>query len=229
MIDKADLPRHIAIIMDGNGRWAKIHNLPKIAGHRKGVEAVREAVTYCRAEGIQVLTVYAFSTENWNRPKKEVGALMALLGEEISKETDNLKKNDVRLSFIGRIDDLPGPLLKRIRESEDRTKACKGLIFNLAINYGARSEIIDAVNKILSGPKKEIKEEEFSSFLYTKGLPDPDLLIRTSGEMRISNFLLWQASYAEFYFTEKLWPDFTKADLKEAIETYQKRSRRFGK
>lgn len=228
MIDKSNLPRHVAIIMDGNGRWAKMRHLPKIAGHRHGIESVRRVVEYCRKLGIPVLTVYAFSTENWKRPKREVNALMGFIEEYLKKELDNFKKNQIRLNCIGRLDRLPPRIKKSIDEAMEETKSFSKLIFNVALNYGARSEIVDAVNKIIDSGRERIDEESFNQFLYTKGLPDPDLLIRTSGEMRLSNFLLWQISYTEFYFTQKLWPDFTKEDLEKAIEAYQKRNRRYG-
>ena len=228
MIDNNSLPHHIAIIMDGNGRWAKARGLPKMAGHRQGIESVRAAVEYCREKGIRILTVYAFSTENWKRPEEEVKTLMGFVKEYVAKEIDNFKKNQVRFNCIGRLDKLSPSVKESIEYMMEETKGCKELIFTLAINYGARSEIVDAVNKILDNGIKHVDEKDFSRFLYTRDLPDPDLLIRTSGEMRISNFLLWQVSYAEFYFTEKLWPDFRKPDLEEAVKTYQNRSRRFG-
>ncbi len=228
MINRKDLPKHIAIIMDGNGRWAERRKLPKLAGHRQGIKTVKEIVKHCRQIEIPVLTVYAFSTENWKRPRREVDALMRFVVESIDREVDELKKNQVRLNFIGRLEELPPFVKKKVREAMEETRDCSKLIFNVALNYGARSEIVDAVNKIISEGKKRIDEESFGQFLYTKDLPDPDLLIRTSGEMRISNFLLWQASYAELYFTEKFWPDFKPVDLEKAIEVYQKRERRYG-
>lgn len=228
MIDKTNLPKHIAIIMDGNGRWAGMRHLPKIVGHRQGIESVRRVVEYCRETGIPILTVYAFSTENWKRPKKEVEALMGFIKEYLKKELDNFKKNKIRFNCIGRLNELPPSVKKSIEEAMKETKEYSELVFNVALNYGARSEIVDAVNRILKDGRKRIDERAFGQFLYTRDLPDPDLLIRTSGEMRISNFLLWQASYSEFYFTKKLWPDFKKEDLEKAIEAYQKRDRRFG-
>lgn len=222
------LPKHIAIIMDGNGRWAKMRGLPKIAGHRRGIESVRAIVKGCREIGILVLTIYAFSTENWKRPKREVDALMGFIKGCIEKEINTFKADEIRFNWIGRPDGLPPSVRMSIKRAESQTRRYSKLIFNVALNYGSRAEIVDAVNRILSEGKKHIDEESFSNFLYTRGLPDPDLVIRTSGEMRISNFLLWQASYAEFYFTKRLWPDFRKADLEKAIETYQTRQRRFG-
>jgi len=227
-MNNSRFPKHIAIIMDGNGRWAARHGLPKVAGHRQGVETLRGIIKHCRNIGIPVLTVYAFSTENWKRPKKEVEALMRFIEEYIDKEIDNFKKNDIRFNSIGRLDRLPPAARGKVIWAMDETRANSGLIFNVALNYGGRAEIIDAVNRILDEGHKNIDEEKFSRFLYTDGLPDPDLLIRTSNEMRISNFLLWQSSYAEFYFTKKLWPEFKKEDLDRAIEAYQKRERRFG-
>lgn len=228
MIDKKGLPKHIAIIMDGNGRWAKRLGFPKKAGHKKGIESVKKIVEHCRELGIPFLTVYAFSTENWKRPKEEVGALMGFVNEYIDKELPGFKKNQVRFNCIGRLNGLPKEVREKIEYAMNETKAYSNLTFNVALNYGGRSEIVDAVNTILKERPQEINEETFGNFLYTKGMPDPDLLIRTSGEMRISNFLLWQVSYAEFYFTKKLWPDFKRADLEEAIKVYQERGRRFG-
>ncbi|MBL7069739.1 MAG: isoprenyl transferase [Candidatus Omnitrophica bacterium] len=227
-MDKSNLPKHIAIIMDGNGRWAAKHGLPKIAGHRQGIESLKGIIEHCRNIGISVLTVYAFSTENWNRPKKEVGALMGFIGEYIDREIDNFRKNEIRFNCIGRLGQLPAGAREKVRWAMEETKDYSGLIFNVALNYGGRAEIVDAINRILAEGHKNIDEESFGQFLYTKGLPDPDLLIRTSNEMRISNFLLWQASYSEFYFTKKLWPEFKKDDLEKAIEAYQNRERRFG-
>lgn len=228
MIDKFNLPKHIAIIMDGNGRWAERKGLPKITGHRMGVESVRTAVEYCREIGIPILTVYAFSTENWKRPEKEVDVLMGFVGEYIDKEIDNFKNNEIRLNCIGDLKGLPDSVREKVEWAMAETKNYSRLIFNVALNYGSRAEIVSAVNRIVNEGMRDIDEERFGDFLYTGGLPDPDLLIRTSGEMRISNFMLWQISYAELYFTERLWPDFKKRDLEEAIEAYQKRKRRFG-
>jgi undecaprenyl diphosphate synthase len=233
-IDKEKLPRHIAIIMDGNGRWAKKKNLNRISGHIKGVDAVREVVTFCRELGIKVLTLYAFSKENWQRPKDEVGALMGLLKEYLLKEREEMLKNNIRLSAIGRLEDLPADVLTTLRETIKETEKCDGMILNLALSYGGRSEILHAVREIVSDLKKgKIREDEidmssFSKYLWTRELPDPDLLIRTSGEFRISNFLLYQIAYTELYLTETLWPDFNREELLKAIADYQLRERRFG-
>ena len=228
MIDKTRLPRHIAIIMDGNGRWAQDRGLPKTAGHKAGVESVRHIVTYCRRIGVPYLTVYAFSTENWTRPKHEVSTLMGLVKKYLALELKSFKKNDIRLNCIGRLDGLPASVEKEIRSAMEKTESCGSMTFTVALNYGSRGEIVDAVNRIVREGHRFVDEKAFRGFLYTKDMPDPDLVIRTSGEMRISNFLLWQASYSELYFTEKLWPDFRASDLDEAIEEYQKRDRRFG-
>jgi undecaprenyl diphosphate synthase len=233
-IDKGKLPRHIAIIMDGNGRWAKKKNLNRISGHIKGVNAVREIVTACRELGIKVLTLYAFSIENWRRPKDEVTALMGLLKEYLLKEREEMIQNNIRLSAIGRLEDLPLDVRNTLKETIKMTGRCNGMILNLALSYGGRSEILHAIQGILSDFQKgEVKPEEinlqrFSQYLWTRGIPDPDLLIRTSGEFRISNFLLWQIAYTELYVTETLWPDFDRKELLKAITDYQSRERRFG-
>ncbi|MFH1753292.1 MAG: polyprenyl diphosphate synthase, partial [Candidatus Omnitrophota bacterium] len=185
-------------------------------------------VTYCRQTGIKILTVYAFSTENWKRPKREVDTLMGFVKKYLDIELANFKKNEIRLNFIGRLDKLPSSVEREIRAGMDQTKGCSKMLFNVALNYGSRNEIVDAVNEILKDGRKSVDEEAFSSFLYTRGQPDPDLLIRTSGEMRISNFLLWQLSYSELYFIDKPWPEFRRKDLEKAIEAYQQRQRRFG-
>ena len=233
MIDKKILPKHIAIIMDGNGRWARKKGLPKIVGHREGVESVRDVLKACGEIGIKYLTVYAFSTENWKRPKKEVSALMKLLEVQLDKETRELHKNNVRLNAIGRVRELPQVVQEKLKKAIDVTKDNAGVVFTLALNYGARAEIIDAVKQLVADASSSkapcnITEDNFGKYLYTKNMPDPDLLIRTSGEMRVSNFLLWQVSYAELYVTERLWPDFKRKDLEKAIEEYQKRQRRYG-
>jgi len=233
-IDKEKLPRHIAIIMDGNGRWAKKKNLNRISGHTKGVDAVREVVTACRELGIKVLTLYAFSIENWQRPKEEVDALMGLLKEYLLRECEEMLKNNIRLFAIGRLEDLPTDVRETLEATIQKTEKCDGMILNLALSYGGRSEILHAVCGIISDLKKGIlKEEEidpllFSNYLWTRGLPDPDLLIRTSGEYRVSNFLLYQIAYTELYLTETLWPDFNREELLKAIADYQSRERRFG-
>ena len=233
-IDKEKLPHHIAIIMDGNGRWAKKKNLNRISGHMKGVESVREVVTACRELGIKVLTLYAFSIENWRRPKDEVRALMALLKEYLLKERGEMLKNNIRLSVIGRVEDLPADVQNTLLETIKITEACDGMILNLALSYGGRAEILHAVQDILFDFQKgkikaeEITPQRFSRYLWSREIPDPDLLIRTSGEFRISNFLLWQIAYTELYVTETLWPDFDRQELLKAIVDYQSRERRFG-
>ena len=233
-IDKEKLPIHIAIIMDGNGRWAKKKLLNRISGHMRGVDAVRDVVTTCRELGIKVLTLYAFSIENWRRPKEEVKALMGLLNDYLLKEREEMIKNNIRLSAIGRLEDLPPAVLATLQETMKMTKHCDGMILNLALSYGGRTEILHAAKGIISDLREgkmrseELTEERFSQYLWTWGLPDPDLLIRTSGEFRISNFLLWQIAYTELYVTETLWPDFNRAELLKAIADYQSRERRFG-
>jgi undecaprenyl diphosphate synthase len=233
-IDKEKLPHHIAIIMDGNGRWAKKKFLNRISGHIKGVNAVREVVTACRELGIKVLTLYAFSIENWRRPAEEVNALMGLLKEYLQKECAEMLQNNIRLNTIGRVEDLPLDVQTTLRETMEKTKSCDGMILNLALSYGGRSEILHAVQGILSDFQKgKIKSEEitvqrFHEYLWTHGIPDPDLLIRTSGEFRVSNFLLWQIAYTELYVTDTLWPDFDRKELFKAIADYQSRERRFG-
>jgi undecaprenyl diphosphate synthase len=233
-IDTEKLPHHIAIIMDGNGRWAKKKLLNRISGHIKGVNAVREVVTACRELGIKVLTLYAFSIENWRRPAEEVNALMGLLKEYLQKECAEMVRNNIRLNTIGRVEDLPLDVQTTLRETMEKTKSCDGMILNLALSYGGRSEILHAVQGILSDLQKgKIKLEEmtvqrFHEYLWTYGIPDPDLLIRTSGEFRVSNFLLWQIAYTELYVTDTLWPDFDRKELFKAIADYQSRERRFG-
>jgi undecaprenyl diphosphate synthase len=228
------IPQHVAIIMDGNGRWARKRGLPRVAGHQAGVRTVKEIVRAAGELGIPVLTLYAFSNENWKRPKEEIDVLMQLLDRFIDAEIGTLDREGVQLRTIGRIEALPPRTLAKIREAERRTSGNKKLILNIALNYGARTEILDAVSRILTEARQgawtngSLTEQAFSEHLYTAGLPDPDLLIRTSGEMRLSNFLLWQLSYAEIYITKKFWPDFKKADLAEALREYAKRERRFG-
>lgn len=228
------LPRHIAIIMDGNGRWAQRRALPRSMGHRAGVEALRKVVKTCSNLGIKVLTVYAFSTENWSRPKDEVGILMTLLTEYLRKELQELHENNVVIRAIGGLQDLPKEAQRELNNSIQRTQNNTGLILNIALNYGGRYEIINAVKKIsadvLSGKQQiaGIDEECFSNALFTQGLPDPDLMIRTSGEMRLSNFLLWQLAYTEIVVINELWPDFGEKALLDAIIAFQKRDRRFG-
>jgi len=228
------LPGHIAIIMDGNGRWAQKRALPRSMGHRAGVEALRKIVKTCSKLEIQVLTVYAFSTENWRRPKDEVGVLMLLLTEYLRKELQELHQNNVIIRTMGKIKDLPLEAQYELAYAMERTRENTGLILNLALNYGGRAEIIEAVKslskEVLSGRQRieEIDEQRFSETLSTRGLPDPDLLIRTSGEMRLSNFLLWQLAYTEIVVVDVFWPDFDQKTLFEAIKSYQKRDRRFG-
>lgn len=227
-IKKNALPKHIAIIMDGNGRWAKKRGFPRIYGHRAGSETVRRMVEACGELGIKVLTLYAFSTENWRRPKLEVEALMKLLCLKLSSEVNELNENGVRLQTIGRTSELPSNVQEELKKAIRKLENNKGLILNLALNYGGRQEIVDAVNRALASGLKSVDEETLSSLLYTKDLPDPDLLIRTSGEQRISNFLIYQTAYSEFYVTPTLWPDFKKEHLYEAIAAFQNRERRFG-
>jgi undecaprenyl diphosphate synthase len=229
------LPQHIAVIMDGNGRWARQRNKPRVAGHRAGVEPVRVTVETCARLGIRYLTLYAFSVENWKRPRSEVDTLWRLLRVYLKRELPNLMRNGVRLRAIGRLEALPEQALAELLDAVRATSANQGLQVNLAINYGGRAELADAVNAILARAKARgtleqttITEEEIAAHLYTAGLPDPDLLIRTSGEMRISNFLLWQIAYAELYVTQTLWPDFSRGDLLRALVDYQRRDRRFG-
>lgn len=230
----ANIPYHVAIIMDGNGRWAEKKGLPKIAGHRAGIKSVEEAIEGAKELGVKILTLYTFSTENWKRPKYEINALFKLLENYIDKKLDLFDKNDIRLSVIGRTEGLPQVVQEKLIKAIDRTKDNKALILNMALNYGSRQEIVDAVRKILKDYEKglvsieSIDENTFGDYLYTKCMPDPDLLIRTSGEMRVSNFLLWQISYAEIYVTKKLWPDFRKSDFKRAIREYSVRDRRYG-
>jgi len=228
------LPQHIAIIMDGNGRWAKRRGLPRRAGHREGVRAVRRVVKASGEIGIKYLTLYVFSSENWRRPREEISFLMRLLEETTRKEIEDLNRNNVRLTTIGRFEELPEAAKRVLQEGIDLTSKNSGLTLILALNYGSRIEITDGVRRIAQEVKAgnlaidEIKPQLFSQYLYTSPFPDPDLLIRTSGELRISNFLLWQMAYTELYITETLWPDFGKRELFAAILSYQERERRFG-
>lgn len=234
LIDRNQLPRHIAIIMDGNGRWARLRGLPRIAGHREGIKSVRDIVTCCRETGIKVLTLYAFSAENWKRPELEVNTLMTFLEEYLQKELKTLIDNNIRFMTIGQIKRLPGSVQTWIQKVVRETGNNDGMILNIALSYGGRTEIIDALMTIIKDisegriSPEDIDISLFPDFLYTKGLPDPDLMIRTSGETRISNFLLWQIAYAELYFTRTLWPDFKRHDMLLAILDYQNRERRFG-
>lgn len=230
-VDKNALPAHIAIIMDGNGRWAGKIGMPRVAGHRAGIHAVREVVEGSAELGIRVLTLYAFSVENWKRPTAEVAMLMALLKEYLNKELESIHRNNIQFRTIGRTEQLDESVQRELSKAIEKTASNTGMIFNVALNYGGRAEIVDAVNDILKNPRPDgtpIDEAEFEKHLYTSGLPDPDLLIRTSGEMRISNFLLWQIAYTEIYVTDALWPDFAKKDLHAAIIAFQKRERRYG-
>ena len=233
-IDPKKLPRHIAIIMDGNGRWARMRKLNRIEGHRRATETVRNVVMTCRELNIEILTLYTFSQENWNRPKTEISALMILLKKFLRDELEEMMGNNMRLISIGRTERLPVDVKRTLDFVTGQTKNNDGMILNLALSYGSRTEIIDTVKKIANKVKEktlgidEINDEIFSKNLYTSDLPDPDLMIRTSGEMRISNFLLWQLAYAELWITPVLWPDFNKVHLFEAILDYQSRERRFG-
>jgi undecaprenyl diphosphate synthase len=235
ILGKGNLPSHVAIIMDGNGRWARRRGLPRIAGHRAAIKAVREAVTGCGNLNIDYLTLYTFSVENWKRPRREVNALMRFLRETVKRETEELDRNNVRLQVIGRTKDLPEAVLKELARAAVALEKNTGLTLVLALSYAGRVEILDAVRRIASEVRRgsltegEISPELFSSYLYTDGMPDPDLLIRTSGEMRVSNFLLWQIAYSELWITETLWPDFRREHLYRAIMDYQERERRFGR
>jgi len=229
-----NLPKHIAIIMDGNRRWAKQKGLQPVEGHYKGAEALKKVVRACRETEIPFLTVYAFSTENWKRPQTEINALMNLLVEYINKEKKEMQQNKIRFKALGKIEELPSEQLRAIKFIEEETKKNDKLCLNVALNYGGRKEILEAVQKIIMDLKQNklqeesLNEEVFSSYLYTAGMPDPDLLIRTSGEKRLSNFLLWQTAYTEIWYTSVLWPDFNETDLYSALSDYQKRKRRFG-
>lgn len=232
-IEKDRLPKHVAVIMDGNGRWAGLRKLPRVAGHRAGIESVRDIVESSAQLGLQVLTLYAFSVENWKRPRREVLTLMNLLKEYVRLELKNVHKNNIRFQAIGRIDELAPSVQAELQRATRLTQENSGMLLNVALNYSGRAELVDTFNRLLSevpqnGHKSPVDEELISRFLYTAGIPDPDLLIRTSGEMRISNFLLWQIAYSEIYITPTFWPDFRRKDLLEAILEYQKRDRRYG-
>ena len=230
-----EIPKHIAIIMDGNGRWAKKRGLPRVAGHKRGVDTVKEIVEACAEIGVKFLTLYTFSTENWKRPKDEVSTLMRLLLNSLRDRVNELNVNDIRLTTIGNIDALPVAVRKQLEFDIERTKNNKKMVLNLALSYSGRWELLEAIKQITDSAvqgkikSKDIDEKIVSSFLTTKDIPDPDLVIRTSGEFRVSNFLLWQIAYSEFIITETLWPDFSKFDLYDAIKIFQKRERRFGK
>ena len=223
-------PTHVAIIMDGNGRWARKRNLPRIAGHKAGTNNLRRILQACVRHNIKILTLYAFSTENWSRPADEVNGLMSLLQTVIDREFEELDRNGVQIRHIGRMDHVPPALQRQIEDAVEQTRHNDRLILNIALNYGGRAEIVDAVKAMLAeGLHPEyVNEEIISRHLYTRGLPDPDLIIRTSGEYRTSNFLIWQAAYAEYYVTDTFWPDFDENELKKAIEHYNHRERRFG-
>jgi undecaprenyl diphosphate synthase len=229
------LPRHLAVIMDGNGRWAQRRSLPRIEGHRMGAEAVRAVVRACRRWGIEVLTLYAFSMENWQRPAEEVQALMGLLVEFLASERQEMIENGIKLQVIGRPEDLDPGIRALLQETEEATGGGHQMVLNLGLSYSGRSEIVRAVQRLMADAAggrldpQRLNEEAFSQYLDTRGLPDPDLLIRTSGEQRISNFLLWQMAYTEIYFTDTLWPDFTEDELAEALRDYERRERRFGR
>lgn len=233
-MNENNLPKHVAIIMDGNGRWAKKRNLPRTQGHIEGVKRIEEIVRVAREMGIKVLTIYAFSTENWNRPEDEVSMLMQTLIAALEKKVQDLNKAAVKLRFIGKKEGVPNIVLKAMDQAAELTRNNTGMILNVAFNYGSRYEILEAVKRIAADVKEgkisvsRIDEQIFSEALYTQGLPDPDLLIRTSGEQRISNFLLWQLSYAELYFTDKYWPEFNEDEFHKAIEDFKGRERRYG-
>jgi undecaprenyl diphosphate synthase len=233
LIDQDRLPKHVAVIMDGNGRWAGLRKLPRVAGHRAGIESVREIVDSSARLGLQVLTLYAFSVENWKRPRGEVRTLMTLLKEYVRLELKNVHKNNIRFQAIGRVQELEESVRAELLRAMRTTRQNTGMILNVALNYSGRAELVDTFNRLLqelkqNGHKNPVDEKLISQFLYTSGIPDPDLLIRTSGEMRISNFLLWQIAYSEIYITPTFWPDFRRKHLLEAILEYQRRDRRYG-
>ena len=229
-VDFERLPAHIAVIMDGNGRWAAQRHLPRVEGHRAGIESVRETVEGSARLGIQVLTLYAFSVENWKRPAAEVSTLMLLLKRYLRSELSTLLRNDIRFRVIGRSEELAPDIQAELHEAIARTSDNRGMLFNIALNYGGRAEIVDAARRAIEAcvRPEDLDEARFADFLYTAGQPDPDLMIRTSGEMRVSNYLLWQIAYAEIYVTDTLWPDFRRRHLIDAVLAYQKRERRYG-
>jgi undecaprenyl diphosphate synthase len=232
-LDLARLPRHVAVIMDGNGRWAQRKHLPRVAGHRVGTQTARTTIETCARLKIEALTLYAFSVENWRRPKTETDFLMQLLREYLRTEMPLIQRNNIRMRFLGRAQELPLGVRQDMRAAEEKTAGNGGMVLCLALNYGGRAEIVDAANALLAerneqGSRAPITQEELATRLYTSGLPDPDLMIRTSGEMRVSNFLLWQIAYAEIFVTETLWPDFNRARLLESFVEFQKRERRYG-
>ena len=232
-LDLARLPRHVAVIMDGNGRWAQRKHLPRPAGHRSGTQTARTTIETCARLNIEALTLYAFSVENWRRPKTETDFLMQLLREYLRQEMPLIQRNNIRMRFLGRASELPAGVQQDMRDAVEKTAKNTGMVLCLALNYGGRAEIVDALNEIIAqrsvdGLKMPVTEEEVARHLYTAGLPDPDLLIRSSGEMRVSNFLLWQIAYAVILVTETLWPDFNRARLLEAFVEFQSRERRYG-
>ncbi len=226
-VDKGRLPRHIAVIMDGNGRWAKKRGLPRTAGHKAGAETFRDIATYCKELGMDYLTVYAFSTENWKRPAEEVSAIMSLLEQYLLEAVDTMERDYIRLRFFGDLSALSPELQALAHRTDDISGHYDGFQANICLNYGGRAEILRAA-QLCAAAGEDWTEENFSKYLWSTGIPDPELIIRPSGEMRLSNFLLWQCAYSEFYFCDTLWPDFTRADLDTAIIDYQKRDRRFG-
>jgi len=234
-LKKGNIPQHVAIIMDGNGRWATRKKLPRLIGHQRGAEVLRETVVTCKDLGVKYLTAYSFSSENWQRPPEEVKDLMKLFVEVLQRELDGLIENDVKLNLIGQREIIPEKILKVFENAEEKTKLNKALVFNIAFSYGSKQEIFDAVKKIcIDHSRSEIDletvgPEALSGYLYTAGIPDPDLLIRTGGESRISNFLLWQIAYTELYFTDIMWPDFSRKNFFKAVSSFQKRNRRFGR
>ena len=225
------IPAHVAIIMDGNGRWALERGLPRLSGHKAGTENLREVIEACAEFGIKYLTIYAFSTENWNRPDEEIQGLMRIFRTMLDRELNNLHKNGVQLRHIGRLDGIDKRLQQKVQEAIKLTKGNQTLILNVAFNYGGRDEILQAVKKIVANGEniEDLNDDLFSKYLFTAGSPDPDLIIRTSGEFRISNFLIWQGAYAEWYFTPTYWPDFNKEELLQALLAYNERDRRYGK
>jgi undecaprenyl diphosphate synthase len=231
MMQPTTVPDHIAFIMDGNGRWAKSRGLSRLEGHRAGLEAARRIIRYLGESGIKYVTLYAFSTENWSRPEEEVKGLFRILADSIKKGAlDDLHKNNVRIQHLGRQEGLPADVKKAILEATQLTHDNTGPVLSLALNYGGRQEIVDAVRRVIKDgiPAQDVTEQTFNNFLYTAGLPDVDLIVRTSGEMRLSNFLLWQSAYAEYYFTPVLWPDFDNHEMDKALNAYSQRQRRFG-
>ena len=235
LIARGNIPRHVAIIMDGNGRWAKARGVPRIMGHRAGRVSVREVIRACDELGVEVLTLYTFSVENWQRPAREVNALMTILRQTLRAERAELRSNNVRLQVIGRLHELPAAVRGEIAATQDYLAQSTGMLLNLALSYGGRAEIVDGIRRLVRDAVADgfdparVDESLFSTYLYTAGLPDPDLLIRTSGEMRISNFLLWQLAYTELWITDTLWPDFRRRHLYQAVAEYQGRERRFGR